>query len=145
MIRCVLVATDGSDAALDAVKTAADLVRSLGPDARLHVVSAVNYVSVPGPLGRAPDGAPDLLAEQAHQALDDAKAAVDAGGGVPRAEYHVVSGDVVESVLTLAAEVGADMLAAGYHGRNRLQALVMGSVVGRLVRSTELPVVIVRR
>ena len=83
MMRCVLVATDGSDAALAAVKSAADLVRTLGPDARLHVVSAGHYVRVPGPLGRAPDGAPDLLAEQAPEALASAKSAVEGDGGPP--------------------------------------------------------------
>ncbi|MBV8490379.1 MAG: universal stress protein [Candidatus Eremiobacteraeota bacterium] len=144
MIRTVLVATDGSDAALDAVRTAADLARSLGPDARLHVVSAVDYIAVPGPLGKAPDGAPDLLKEQANEALEAARAAVSAGGGVPRAEFHVVAGDVVDGVLDCAREVGADILVAGFHGRNRLVRIVMGSVVGRLVRASPVPVVVVQ-
>ena len=145
MIRCVLAATDGSEAALDAVKTAADLVASLGPQARLHVVSAVNYISVPGPLGRAPEGAPDLLAEQAQQALDDAQAAVKGVAAGLEAEYHLVAGDVVDAVLDCAKAIGADVLVAGYHGRSRLATLVMGSVVGRLVRSADLPVLIVLR
>jgi nucleotide-binding universal stress UspA family protein len=144
MIRCVLVATDGSDEALYAVRTAAELARSLGAEAQLHVVSAVDYIGLPGPLGKAPDGAPDLLSEQAQQALAEARDAVEAGGALPGVEYHAVSGDVVDSVLECAAAVGADILVAGFHGRNRIARLVMGSVVGRLVRSTTLPVVIVR-
>ena len=86
-----------------------------------------------------------MLSEQAQEALASAKSAVESDGAPPWVEYHLLSGDVVESVLLCAAEVRADMLVAGYHGRNRLATLVMGSVVGRLVRSTELPVLIVRR
>jgi nucleotide-binding universal stress UspA family protein len=34
---------------------------------------------------------------------------------------------------------------AGYRGRNRLAAAVMGSVAGDLVRHTTLPVLVVRK
>ncbi|HTU83132.1 MAG TPA: universal stress protein [Candidatus Acidoferrales bacterium] len=143
MIRCVLVATDGSDAALWAVGTAAELAASLGSGARLHVAAAVDYFAVPAMLGKPPPGAPDLLADEARDALEQAEAVIRQAG--VRAETHLVYGDVVESVLACAAEVGADILVAGFRGRSRLATVVMGSVAGRLVRSTTLPVVIVRR
>jgi nucleotide-binding universal stress UspA family protein len=143
VIRCVLVATDGSDVAAAAVRTAVDLVLSLGPDARLHAASAIDYAGVPEMLAKRPPGAPDLLAEQAEQALTDAEVlAKDAGVPIQR---HLLHGEVVEAVLACAAEIGADILVAGAQGRNRLVRLVVGSVVGRLVRSTELPVVLVHR
>lgn len=142
MIRCVLVATDGSSASLAAARTAADLTASLGPDARLHAASAIDYVGVPDMLAKRPPSAPDLLAEEAEAALE-AAVAVAAQRGVT-AQRHLLRGDVVEVLLELARETAADILVAGFHGRNRLARLVMGSVVGRLVRSTTLPVVVVR-
>ncbi len=142
MIRCVLVATDGSEAACAAVRTAAELVASLGPQARLHVAAAIDYVGLPGVLGKRPPGAPDLLADQAREALDEAAAVAKEAGA--SAEAHVLEGDVVDSVLGLAAQIGADLLAIGFQGRSRLARLVMGSVAGRLVHSTHLPVVVVR-
>ena len=142
MIRCVLVATDGSEASLAAVRTAVDLTASLGPDARLHVAAVIDYAGVPGVLAKQPPEAPDLLAEEAEGALVSAMAAVAEAG--LDAQQHLLRGEVVEALLDRAAEVGADILVAGFHGRNRLARLVMGSVVGHLVRSTTLPVVVVR-
>ncbi len=126
---------------MSAVRTAVELTRSLGGDARLHVASVVAYAGVPGVLAKHPAGAPDLLAEGAQAALDDARAAVAAEGLV--AEMHLLHGEVVEALLACATKVGADIVVAGFHGQNRLARLVMGSVVGKLVRSTKLPVVVV--
>jgi nucleotide-binding universal stress UspA family protein len=142
MIRRVLVATDGSDAALAAVRTGAELTASLGPEAELHVVSAVDYAGVPPMLAKRPPGAPDLLADEAVRALAQAEAACGEAGVPVRA--RVVHGEVVEAILTYAREVRADILVAGYHGHNRFVRLVMGSVTGNLIRSTDLPVVVVR-
>jgi nucleotide-binding universal stress UspA family protein len=55
-----------------------------------------------------------------------------------------VNGETVAAILSCAREIGADLLVAGFHGRNRLVRLVMGSVVGSLVRSTHLPVMVIR-
>lgn len=142
MIRCVLAATDGSDAAAAAVQTAILLTQSLGPDAHLHVASVVDYVDVPSVLGKHPPGAPDLLTQQAEEALSQATdAARSAGIAV---DTHTLHGDIVDALLDCAKEIGADILVAGAQGLNPIVRLVMGSVVARLVRSTELPVVVVR-
>jgi nucleotide-binding universal stress UspA family protein len=142
VIRVVLVATDGSEASLAAVQTAVDLTASLGADARLHVASVVDYAEVPGVLAKHPPDVPDLLTDEAEGALQSAMVRIaDAGLA---AERHVLHGEVVTALLACAAETGADILVAGFHGRNRIARLVMGSVVGNLVRSTTLPVVVVR-
>lgn len=143
MIRCVLAMTDGSEPATAAVDTAVDLTLSLGPSAELHVAAVIDYVGVPSVLSKRPADAPDLLAEQAQEALALAAAAAFAKGLEVRT--HLLTGEVVASILATAQEVGADMLVAGVHGRNRLVRMVMGSVVSNLVRATELPVVVVRR
>lgn len=141
MMRCVLVATDGSDESRAAVDTGIELVRSLGSDARLHVASVINYAGVPDVMAKQPPGAPDLLAEQADASLEQAREAT-AAAAMP-VEFHLLHGDVVDALLACAREVGADLFVAGYHGRNRLARLVMGSVAGSLVRAAEIPVVIV--
>jgi len=142
MIRIVLVATDGSEAAEAAVRTAVDLAISLGPDARLHVVGVVHYAGVPELLGKQPPGAPDLLGDQIDAALASAAEAARAAGAP--IELHRVEGEVVESILACAEEVHADILVAGALGRSRLARLVVGSITAKLVRSTHLPVVVVR-
>jgi nucleotide-binding universal stress UspA family protein len=143
MIRTVLVATDGSDAAEVAVRTAVDLTLSLGPDARLHVAGVIHYAGVPEVLAKQPAGAPNLLGDEIGHALETATAIARAAG-VPF-EVHRVEGEVVESILACAEEVKADILVAGALGRSRLARLVLGSITEKLVRSTNLPVVVVHR
>lgn len=143
MMRCVLAATDGSDASLFAVETGIELVRSFGADARLHVATVVDYAGVPPVLGKHPPGVPDLLLEQADAALKQAVAAT-AAAGIP-AQMHQLSGEVVDALLACAGDIGADLVVAGFHGRNRLARIVIGSVAGRLVRSSDVPVVVVAR
>lgn len=142
MFRCVLVATDGSDASLAAVQTAATLACSLGPESQLHVAAVVDYAGVPGLLAKQPAAAPDLLTDEAEDALNRASEIV-AEAGIT-AERHLLHGEVVEALLACATAVGADILVAGFHGRNRIARLVIGSVAGKLVRSTDLPVVVIR-
>lgn len=141
MMRCVLVATDGSDESRAAVETGIELVRSFGPDARLHVATVISYVGVPEVMAKRPPAAPDLLAEAAEIALAQARDIVAAAGMT--AGEHLLHGDVVDALLECAHRTGADLLVAGYHGHNRLTRLVMGSVAGKLVRASQIPVVIV--
>jgi len=143
MIRTVLVATDGSEAAEVAVRTATELVASLGPEASLHIAGVVHYAEVPGMLAKHPAGAPDLLGDEIAEALDCATA-IAAAAHVPF-QVHRVEGEVVESILGCADAVKADILVAGALGRSRLARLVLGSITEKLVRSTTLPVVVVHR
>lgn len=142
MFRTVLVATDGSDEAMTAVRAAIELVRSLGAGASMHVASVIAYADLPAMLAKQPTDAPDLLAEQAQSALQLAGSAAYAAGIL--VETHLLTGEIVPSLLECAEKTGADILVAGYRGRNRLAAIVMGSVAGQLVRSTTIPVMVVR-
>lgn len=141
-MRTVLVATDGSPAAAAAVRAAAELTASLGPQARLDVVAVVDYLEVPAALARHPASAPDLLAEEAAAALAAAREIAAAFGVDARTQQR--AGDTVEAILALAKELGADLLVAGARGRGRLARFVLGSVVERLVRTGPLPVLVVR-
>ena len=142
MFRTVLAATDGSDEAMTAIRAAIELVRSLGAGASLHVASVIAYAGIPDMLSKQPTDAPDLLADQAQSALQLAGAAAYASG-IP-VELHLLTGEIVPSLLECAEKIQADVLVAGYRGRNRLAAIVMGSVPGHLVRSTTIPVMVVR-
>ena len=142
MFRTVLVATDGSDEAMAAVRKAVELTFSLGAGASLHIASAVAYADIPSMLAKQPASAPDLLADQAQEALQLAGAEAFAAG--LQVETHLLTGEIVQALLECAEKVGADILVTGYRGRNRLAAIVMGSVPGKIVRSTTIPVMVVR-
>jgi nucleotide-binding universal stress UspA family protein len=142
MIRCVLVATDGSEPSIAAVATAIEIVQSLGPHARLHAATVMDYAELPDVMAKHPAAAPDLLAERADAALEQVTAAAATAGIA--VQTHRLTGAVVDALSACAEEVGAGLLVAGFHGRNRIARLVMGSVAGGLVRSSAIPVVVVR-
>ena len=60
------------------------------------------------------------------------------------AETHVVEGDDIDDdILTMAKDLGADVLVVGSHGRNAFQGL-LGSTGAKVVRRSEIPVLVIR-
>ena len=63
-------------------------------------------------------------------------------GGL-RVTWRVVRArDVPEQVIALARETGADCIALGTHGAGGIERLLVGSVADKIVRGTELPVLV---
>ena len=59
-------------------------------------------------------------------------------------EYRLVDGEGVPEILQHAAEIGADLIVMGTHGRTGLSRLLMGSVAGEVLRDAQCPVVTVK-
>jgi nucleotide-binding universal stress UspA family protein len=59
-------------------------------------------------------------------------------------ETHVIEGSAGARLVEFAAQRGADLLVMGTHGRTGLDRLVAGSVAERVVRSSLVPVWVVR-
>jgi nucleotide-binding universal stress UspA family protein len=60
-----------------------------------------------------------------------------------RADVVVVEGSPVREILRQAEEMPADLLVMGTHGRSGVEALFLGSVTERVLRSTHVPVLTV--
>jgi nucleotide-binding universal stress UspA family protein len=58
--------------------------------------------------------------------------------------YDVREGDIPAEVLRMAAEVGADLIALGTHGRTGLRRLLVGSVATAVLRGAHCPVLALR-
>ena len=136
----VLVPTDGSDAAREALRVGVDVANATG--AALHVLSVVDTASL------GVDVRTDIqttnLREAAEGIVEEATAfASDAGVGS-------VTGTVEEgmaihrAIRSYVEEHGVDLVALGTHGRTGLDRYVLGSVAQRLVRSSPVPVLTVR-
>ena len=139
----VLVAVDGSHAALHALDAVFALAKELQREPEIHGVSVVDYFDVPGALGEAPSAAPDLLADEAETAL--AVAAERAARSEKRIRSHIERGPVVDAILALAREIHADMIVVGTHGRKGLQRAVLGSTCEAILRRSDIPVLAVRK
>jgi universal stress protein A len=143
----ILAAHDFSDGANAAWQLACDLARLHGARLVLAHVDARRSGLVAAPL-LVPDlGAPALAADE--YALISARRKLEAIArevACPGLHVEVVAraGPVVDTLLALVGEVGADAVVMGTHGRKGISHLLMGSVAEKVVRGCPVPVVTVR-
>ncbi len=91
------------------------------------------------------EGAAELPSDPAQQIetkemLDQAQSAA-AGAGVD-ASTTVVHGEVIEAILNLAKERGADLIVMGSHGRSGIERALLGSKAEGMMRRSRIPVLI---
>jgi nucleotide-binding universal stress UspA family protein len=134
----VLVATDLSDASTPAIDLAVSIARQGG--AALTLVHACE-------LPVFPEGLPPVdyvtpLTTAAGRRLDELLAGLR--DRCPDAKRVLKVGAPWEEILAAAAEVGADLVVVGTHGRRGLVHAMLGSVAERVVRLSPIPVLTVR-
>ncbi len=138
----ILVGTDGSATADQAVQMAAELARQLG--AELHVVTA--YRTAPGMGSTSGGGLSDITAGEslrAEAAKEIAEKAVDACGEGLTAVAHAASGSVADAIVDTGKSVGADLIVVGSKGMRGARR-VLGSVPNSVAHGAESAVLIVK-
>jgi nucleotide-binding universal stress UspA family protein len=142
----IVVGTDGSDTAREAVRRAIELARDLG--ARLQVVSAYEPVggAVAAAVAREVDEADDRWALAPREAVDailDDVAGVARAAGV-EAEVHARQGSPADAILDVAEETGADLIVVGNKGMTGAERFLLGSVPNKVSHHAPCSVLIVR-
>jgi nucleotide-binding universal stress UspA family protein len=145
MYRNIVVGTDGSAPALDAVRRAGELAKSAGADS-IHVVAAcapISFLEVERIEAGLPQEFQSLISTHL-TALDRFGEARDAlaGTGVTIVE-HERDGDPSSAILDIAEEVGADLIVVGARGIGALQRFIRGSVSTRVAHHSACDVLIV--
>jgi nucleotide-binding universal stress UspA family protein len=59
-------------------------------------------------------------------------------------DIAVAEGNVVEEIIARARSGESDVIVMGYHGRSKLEGLVVGSTSQRLLHNSHLPVFLIR-
>jgi nucleotide-binding universal stress UspA family protein len=138
-MKTILVGTDGSDSAGEALHFAIDLARETG--AELHVVS----VRPPTFHGRGGPMLPMTPVAEVHGAAIIADAAADEArtAGV-RAQSHEARGDEAEAIRAMADQLDVDLVVVGSHGHGAIGAALVGSVSRALVKHCTRPLTVVR-
>lgn len=138
-MKTLVIATDGSDSAAQALEFAIGLARDTG--ATLQVLS----VRPPRAVGRGGAGPAIFEVEEVGGAERIAEAAAQRAreGGV-EATPHVAHGEIVKSIAEAASKFGADLLVVGSRGLGVISGAVLGSVSHGLVHESHVPVTIVR-
>ena len=142
MFKSIVVGTDGSPTATQAVKKAAELAAGWG--AVLHLVSAhtpakarvaVDRASVPEAAAWTPG--PDFKADAV---LDRAAAVVRAEG--VEATLHAPRGDPADALIAIAEREGADLIVVGNRGMTGARRL-LGSVPNKVTHDGGCSVLVV--
>ncbi len=129
MFNRIVVGTDGSETAGEAVRQAVDLAKLAG--AQLSVVSAYAPVSKRR-LQSEQEGAPaDVQYEIGPR--EDVNLVLDAAAASAKKEgldvqTHPVEGDPAEAVLNVAEETEADLIVVGNKGMTGARRFLLGSV-----------------
>jgi nucleotide-binding universal stress UspA family protein len=142
MYETVLFPTDGSEAATEAASHAIDLADK--HDANMHILYVVDHerVSQMAPkLGS--DHIKGTLQEEGERITDEVADTANAEG--IDTVVSIREGAPGETITNYATDVDADTIVMGTNGRTGMDRLLMGSVAERVIQSTELPVMTVKR
>jgi nucleotide-binding universal stress UspA family protein len=145
MFGSIVVGTDGSDTAGEAVRQASELARTVG--ASIHLVSAYEPVSnqrlreerqdAPGDLEWMVNAREDVEAtlREASSSLEDTGVSVDT---------YAREGDPADAILDIAEEKNADLIVIGNKGMTGAKRFLLGSVPNKISHHAPCSVMIIR-
>jgi len=135
MYSSIVVGTDGSETAREAVRQATRLAAAVG--ARIELVSAYEPVPEEPPAGWSVSSRP-AVEEALRAAAEEITAA-----GVDVATY-ARRGDPAAALLDVAEERRADLIVVGNKGRTGAERFLLGSVPNKVVHHAPCSVLVIR-
>ena len=145
MFTRIVVGTDGSETAGEAVRQAVDLAKLAG--AQLSIVSAFE----PVPKRRVEAEKLDAPTDVQHEIgpREDVNLILDAAAAAAKREglevqTHPVEGNPADAILTVAEETGADLIVGGNKGMTGARRFLLGSVPNNVSHNAPCSVIIVR-
>jgi nucleotide-binding universal stress UspA family protein len=146
MYGSIVVGTDGSDTAKEAVRQAMDLAKAMGSS--ILLVSA--YEPVPeSRLSHERTEVPTDVSWMVNpredvQAVLDEEAERIKGNGISDVETYAREGDPADAILDVAEEKGADLIVVGNKGMTGARRFLLGSVPNKVSHHAPCNVMIVR-
>jgi len=138
MYSSLVVGTDGSATAAEAVRTATELAKALA--ATLHIVTV--YKPNPVKASGVPEDFQGLGAGDKAEALLDDQCARARAAGV-RVEGHAETGDPADAIVRVAEQEHADLIVVGNRGMSGVRR-VLGSVPNTVAHQAPCSVLIVQ-
>ena len=144
MFQSILLATDGSAASEHAARLAVELAKAHGGRLMaLYVVDPYPYLGIgeSNPMGlQAYTSAPLEHAASAHGKVQ----ALCERAGVPFEPHVAEDVTAASGILQTARQTEADLVVVGSHGRTGISRLMLGSVAGKVVAESPVPVLVAR-
>jgi nucleotide-binding universal stress UspA family protein len=145
LFQRIVVGTDGSDTAAEAVRHATELAKATG--AALDVVSAFD----PVPQERLREEAAEVPGDVAHGIgpREDVNTTLEAAAGPAldagiKVQTHAREGDPANAILDIAEETKADLIVVGNKGMTGAKRFLLGSVPNNISHHAPCGVYIVR-
>ena len=145
MFKAIVVGTDGSETATQAVRQAVELAKSVGDS--IDLVSAYEPVSSNRLREEQREVPPDLEwmvnpREDVDATLQQAAALAEEQGVT--AELFARQGDPADAILDVAEEQGADLIVVGNKGMTGAKRFLLGSVPNKVSHHAPCSVLIIR-
>ncbi len=134
----ILVPTDGSGTAADAIDHAIELASTY--DATVHALYVVDTAAY-GSIEVGADVFVDALEQEGNDAVEEVAEKGDAAGVT--VEGVVEHGSPAHTIVEYADDHDVDLIVMGTHGRRGIDRVILGSVAGRVVRVADVPVMVV--
>ncbi|HEX7062228.1 MAG TPA: universal stress protein [Woeseiaceae bacterium] len=144
MYRKILVPVDGSAASNRGLGEAIAFAKATGATLELvHIVD--EFVVAAGAAPAVWQDLVDALRETGEKILAEAEAAVRGQGVTCTGELlKASSGGAAGAIISRAKKSSADLIVMGTHGRRGLKRLTLGSDAEMVLRSSPVPVLMVR-
>ena len=152
MYKEILVPLDGSDVSASALSTARQLAETLG--ARIHLLQVTSQSEEFSVLRGAEFGT--MGSDYSQQVLDEVLTAQrdrierylnEVGDELQSVGLTVMKavedGQAADKIVDYAEAAGIDLILMSTHGRGGVRRFLVGSVTDKVIRSTELPVLVV--
>jgi nucleotide-binding universal stress UspA family protein len=145
MFGSIVVGTDGSETAGEAVRQATDLAKAVG--ARIHLVSAFEPVGnqrLREERTQVPDDMQWMVNEKedVEATLRDAAEKLE-GAGV-EVDTYARQGDPADAILDVAEEQNSDLIIVGNKGMTGAKRFLLGSVPNKVSHHAPCSVLIIR-
>ncbi|HLK57323.1 MAG TPA: universal stress protein [Chthonomonadaceae bacterium] len=147
MFQKILICADGSDQALNAVRTAAEIAQKFGSE--IFVVNVFSPSTVPVPFVGVPEAmvmAEADMAEYARQvqtAVEKSVAEILTAANVPYQTIREI-GHPIDRIVAAAEREEADLIIMGSRGMGGWKSYLLGSVSDGVLHHAHCPVLIVR-
>lgn len=136
-MKNILIAFDGSEHALKAIKEAKKLIKGF-PTSKVTVLEVLEISKVKDQALDLSKNSEERKSTRINEVKDQLKGLLD--------DYllTILIGDPATEIINYAKKEEYDLLIIGSRGLNLLQEFVMGSVSHKVVKHTQIPILVVK-
>lgn len=141
LYKKILIATDGSDYTKNSIDYGIDLTKSV--EAKLHVIYVIDTAAFASiPMDAAWESMYSLLKQEGDDATKYVADKADAEG--LEVVTNTVEGHPAEEIIKYAEMNSINLIVLGTLGKSGLDRFLLGSVAEKVVRTSKIPVLVVR-